>query len=393
MQGLETIRTAVNSLRLNKVRSALTMLGVIIGVFSVVSLVSLVRGFQNYVTDQFNAIGSNLIIVTPGFSGFSDDPSKAYTNNKLEDKHVDMLKTYLSDKFIGISPSIRVGKDLKYKTNEYYSTLSAGNYETKDIFDLQLKSGRFFTKSEEETGAKVIVLGNDVNRELFGTKNSIGEYIKIDNESFLVIGYTKEKGQNFDDRVFLPYTTVKKTFDVTKLSSIVLKAKNNQDIDMLMRDVKLTLMRDMKKDDFSVLSQKDIISSIQNILNVISMGLGAIAGISLLVGGIGIMNIMLVSVTERTKEIGLRKALGATSKNIAFQFIYEAVFLSVVGGFIGLLLGWLLTFALKSFVRAEVPLWSIFLALGFSVLVGVIFGTYPAIKASNKDPIEALRYE
>jgi putative ABC transport system permease protein len=173
----------------------------------------------------------------------------------------------------------------------------------------------------------------------------------------------------------------------------MMKAKDGADMDTVIKEAKLALRRDLKEDDFSVFSQKEILSSINSILGVLSIGLAAIAGISLFVGGIGIMNIMLVSVTERTREIGLRKALGATSKDIALQFITESVALSVTGGGIGLLLAWLATQAVQSLIRAEVPWWAALLGFGFSLVVGVIFGTYPAVSAAKKDPIEALRYE
>ena len=173
----------------------------------------------------------------------------------------------------------------------------------------------------------------------------------------------------------------------------MVKVKSNSELDLATKQINLALLRDLKSDEFSILSQKDILSSIQNILGILTLALGAIAGISLLVGGIGIMNIMLVSAIERTSEIGLRKAVGATSLNIAVQFIAESTILSVTGGGIGLVLGWLASLAARAFLRTEVTLWAIVLSFTFSVAVGVIFGTYPAIQASKKDPIDALRYE
>ena len=191
----------------------------------------------------------------------------------------------------------------------------------------------------------------------------------------------------------MPYTTLRDNFDGTTIISIVSKAKSQFPITKAAESVKLAMYRDLHDDEFSVMTQEDILESINSILGILAVALATISGISLLVGGIGIMNIMLVSVTERTREIGLRKALGATSFDIKRQFMIEAVIISLSGGLIGLLLGWLSTLAIKNLVRATVPFWAIPLALGFSVLVGVIFGTYPAVKASKKDPIEALRYE
>ena len=203
----------------------------------------------------------------------------------------------------------------------------------------------------------------------------------------------EKKSQSYDNIVFAPDTTVKTIFNIKKISSIVIKAKNGVNAEDLKRQVELTLMRDLSKNDFTVMTQKDMLSTVQNIIGLLSTILAAIAGISLVVGGIGIMNIMLVAVTERTQEIGLRKALGATPTNIALQFTLEAIMISLAGGLIGLLLGFLASLVARFWIRAEVPLWSIIMSIGFSLAVGIIFGTYPAIKAARKDPIEALRYE
>ncbi len=392
MHLLETLKTAINALLLNKARSFLTMLGVIIGVFSVVTLVSVVQGFQNYITDQFSALGSNTVIVGPG-GITTGDPSKAYSSNKLENKHYDLLKLNSSDKVLAIAPSIRLSKDATYKTKTYLSTIFGTTQSVVDIGALNVDKGRFYTDAEDTAKARVVVLGSEVVKQLFGTRSPIGERIKVEKETFQVIGTVASKGSSFDDRIYMPIKTTENAFNLTNISSIVLKTKNAGDVDTVIKETELILMKDLKKDDFTVFSSKDILTSINNILSMVSVGLGAIAGISLLVGGIGIMNIMLVSVTERTREIGLRKALGATSGNIGLQFVIESVLLSVLGGLVGLGLGWLATFAVQSFVRAEVPWWAIVLALGFSLTVGVVFGTYPAVNASKKDPIEALRFE
>ncbi|GIW69875.1 MAG: multidrug ABC transporter substrate-binding protein [Patescibacteria group bacterium] len=389
----ETIKSAFRSLLLNKVRTALTMLGVIIGVFSVVSLVSVVQGFQNYITDQFNALGSNLILVTPSFGGANQDPSRAFMGNKLSTKNVDTIQLFVGDKIEAITPSIRVVKQVKYKTKTYTATLVGGNYASYKVYDLETAYGDYYKKADDTKSAKVVFISWGVKKDLFGDKNPVGEKVKIENITFDVVGVAKPKGGTFDERVFIPATTAIELLDLETVSSIAVKVKEEYDLDEVMHEIKVALLRDMKADDFSVTTQKDILASIDQILSVLSVALAAVAGISLLVGGIGIMNIMLVSVTERTQEIGLRKALGATSKNIGMQFLTESIIISLTGGILGLLFGYLGTIAISSFLRATIPWWAVIIALGFSVIVGVVFGTYPALSASKKDPIEALRFE
>lgn len=389
----ETVKSAFTALSLNKVRTFLTMLGVTIGVFSVVALVSVVQGFQNYITDQFNALGSNLVLVTPNIGNGNQDPSRAFMSNKLTFENVDTIERSVGDKISAASVSMRIAKTLKFKTKSYDATLVGGNYKSAEIFDLQLSTGSFFTKNDDISGLNKIVIGADVQKELFGDRSAVGEIVKIDGEPFEIVGALVPKSTNFDDRVFLPATTVKKDFGIDTVSSIAVKVKEGQDINEVMKEVKMALLRDMKNDDFSVVTQKDILTSIDSILSVLSTALAAIAGISLLVGGIGIMNIMLVSVTERTQEIGLRKALGATSKNIGVQFLSESIIISLGGGLVGLGLGYLGAYLIRDLIRATVPWWAVVAAMGFSIVVGIVFGTYPALSASKRDPIEALRFE
>jgi putative ABC transport system permease protein len=229
--------------------------------------------------------------------------------------------------------------------------------------------------------------------KLFRNENPIKKNVKIDGHSYEVIGVLEKKNPDYDESVIIPYTTLRDNFEGTTIISIVSKARSDVSLDEAAERVRFALYRDLNDDEFTVLTQDDILDSIDSILNILAIALTAIAGISLLVGGIGIMNIMLVSVTERTREIGLRKALGATSFDIKRQFMIEAVLISLSGGTIGLLLGWFSTLIIKNLINAAVPFWAIPLSLGFSLLVGVIFGTYPAAKASEKDPIEALRYK
>ena len=368
------------------------MLGVIIGVFSVVALVAVVQGFQNYITDQFDALGSNLVLVTPKIQE-GQDPSRSFMDNKLSVKNVDTIKLYVGDKILVVTPSIRIAKTAEYKSNTYSATVVGGNHQSYEIYGLEIDTGSYYTKTDDAKKANVAFISSDVKEELFGDRNPVGEKIKIENTDFEVLGVAKPKGGNFDDRIFMPDSTVEAVFNTEVISSLAVKAKDGQDLEELMREIKLALLRDMRADDFSVVTQKDILSSIDQILGVLSSALAAVAGISLLVGGIGIMNIMLVSVTERTQEIGLRKALGATSKDIGRQFLAESIVISLGGGIVGLLLGYLATLAVQSFINATIPWWAVAVAMGFSIFVGIVFGTYPALSASKKDPIEALRFE
>ncbi len=390
---IETIKSSHRALVLHKGRTALTMLGVIIGVFAVVSLVSVGIGIQNYVQDQFESLGANVVFVIPGKVGFTDDPSKTFGNIKFEDKHVELLRTFATDYIDEIAPNITFGKNIEYRTNKFYGTVYGVTSNTKEIFNIKIEKGRFFSDTEDKSKAKVAVISPNIVKELFSNANPIGKKIKIEDNDYEIVGITSKKGQDWDEIVYIPYKRVTEDFNTAVLSSITMSAKSSDVIELAIKEAKFALLRDLKEEDFSVVSAEDVLSSIQNVLGMLTAAIGAIAGISLLVGGIGIMNIMLVSVTERIKEIGLRKALGATSRDIALQFLFESVMIGVGGGSVGLLLGWLASFAGRAFVRTEVPFWAVLLAFGFSVLVGVIFGTYPAIKASKKDPIEALRFE
>jgi len=395
MNAKEILSTASKELLLNKVRSFLTMLGVIIGVFAVISLVSLVGGVQEYVVSSFEDLGSNLIFVVNGKieMGQRQTAGSALVSTNLKEKHVDMIESTAKDYVDYITPQSQTYQTIKYKTEEYFLLLLGVNYEANDIFNSNIERGRYFNRVEQENSSRVVVLGNNLGKKFFGEENPIGKKIKINGKSYEVVGLLAKKSPNYDESVILPYTTVMDEFSATGITSIVVKVKDNVDLEQAQQQVKLALLKDLKEDKFTVMTQEDILESIQNILNMLTIALASISGISLLVGGIGIMNIMLVSVAERTKEIGLRKALGATSSDIKNQFMAEAILISSLGGVLGLLLGWVTTIAIRPLIKAVIPVWAIPLALGSSLAVGIIFGTYPAVNASKKDPIEALRYE
>jgi putative ABC transport system permease protein len=389
----EILNTALVALWSNKVRSFLTTLGVIIGVFSVVTLVSLVTGVQNYVTDQFNDIGSNIMYVMPGSGGVGNDPALSFTNNKLSEKHVELIKRDVGKEVIAITPYVATAKTVSYKTKNYYAALSGTNEQSENMFNLKFSEGKFYNAFDVKSKRHVVVLGSDVKEELFKNTKAVGKSIKIDDRTFEIIGVLEKKSQDFDNAVWLPFTTVQQIFDIDIYSYIGLQTKSADNIDYVTKSIEIALLQDLKDDEFTLFSQTDILESVQEILGILQVALGAVAGISLLVGGIGIMNIMLVSVTERTREIGLRKALGATSSNIGLQFIIESIVVSLSGGIVGLFFGWIATLIANNWIRAEITPWSVGLAIGFSIIVGLVFGTYPALDAAKKDPIEALRYE
>ncbi len=393
MFSSEVISSALIALKANKARTALTMLGVVIGVFAVIALVSVVKGVENNITGQFNSLGSNLIIIAPGRAKFNQDPAISFTNNKFETKHIDIIKSNTKDYLVGVIPSIRVGKTVEYKTKSFFAGLVGTTADATKIVNIKIAKGRFFNQLEEKAEGRVAVISNQVQKSLFENEEPLGKEIQIDSKTFTVIGVLDKQGFGNDERIYLPYTTVKSVLGLSKISGLSAKVKDGVNQDEAIKQIASALLTDLKSDDFTILTLKDVSNSIQSILNIIGIGLAAVAGISLFVGGIGIMNIMLVSVNERIREIGLRKALGATSFNIGLQFLLESLIISTGGGMIGMLLGFLLTLVLKRFFPAEVPIWTLILSFSFSLIVGLLFGTYPAVKASKKDPIEALRYE
>ena len=369
------------------------MLGVIIGVFAVATLVSIVRGFQNYVKNEFDALGSNLLFIMPGKIDFTGDPSRNFTGNKFKYHHVERIQTDLGNKIESITPWYELSKKVTYKTKSFWGAVGGSNESTVDMFNMGFTEGRFYTKAEIDAKAKVAVIGKDVNEELFNSRNPIGEKIKMDGTSYTVIGVIKEKGPSYDNFTFIPFTTLETELKIKNIGSMVVKARGGEDVNVVKDEIRQALLKELNDEDFSVSTQEDLLKRINDILGIIESGLAAIAAISLLVGGIGIMNIMLVSVTERTREIGLIKALGATGKDIALQFLAESIFISITGGVIGLIAAWLATLIAKNWIPAEIPMWAALVSLGFSFFVGIGFGTYPAIKAGKKDPIVALRYE
>lgn len=396
-------KTALTSLHRNKMRSFLTTLGVIIGVSAVIMLVSLGNGLKNLISDQFDALGTNQIFVAPGDfiteeGGFSGAAAAGFNTSKFTLDDVRAIKR-IGDPVVDAAPIVETSGEVRYKTEKKTTFLIVTSPNYINIRDLDMTEGRFFSEADENNNKRVVVIGPTLEEDLFGNSSGLHKEITINNINFEIIGIAEPKdvggfgGPDFDSVVYVPYEVGRSTLEIRYIQYIAVKVDSKAEIVRAKILIDKTLGKRLDDDDYSVSDQSELLDSINTILNAVTGALTGIAAISLLVGGIGIMNIMLVAVTERTKEIGLRKALGASPKDILTQFLIEASVLSGLGGLMGITLGVLGSLAINSFIPASPTLGSIMLAFGVSVTVGVIFGVFPARKASQLSPIEALRYE
>lgn len=395
-------RTACESIGRNKTRSILTTLGVIIGVLAVILLTSIGNGLRAFVADQFESLGANSIYITPGEliseeGGFSAASDASMSNSKLKTVDVDKISR-LGGPIKAAIPYSESQGDVRFGTKKRKVLVIATYPEYEQVRNTKTEKGRFFNKNDEQSKKKVAVIGPETAKNLFGKKDPVGKSITVNKVKFKVIGVAEEKGggfggPNFDDLVLIPFSTGQNYLEMEGVSSILVQARSAEDIPIAIRLIEKTLLKRLDEDDFSVLDQNELLGTIDQILGTLTIALAGIAAISLVVGGIGIMNIMLVSVTERTKEIGLRKALGATPSVIMFQFLIEAAILSSLGGAIGIILGFLANFGIRQFIPASITLPSVLLAFGVSFIVGLVFGALPARRAARLSPIEALRYE
>lgn len=394
---------AIKAILLNKVRSFLTMLGVIIGVGSVVLLTSIGNGLSAYVSSEFNELGANTFYVLPGdvfgengsVSPESSATSLAASKITLANiRDISRLREHVQD----VSPMSIQADTVEYREEKNSISVVGGQPNIETAFNIPTEKGRFFSEGEFEGSDRVVVLGFQIAEDLFGKIDPIGKKVTLSNQSFRVVGVVEKKGSGFggpgfDTFVYMPMTTFSKFYDNDLIVRVIIKTTTTERMAEHKKAIEDVLLKSMDEDDFTVVDQAELLDSINQILGVLTTALGGIASISLVVGGIGIMNIMLVSVTERTREIGLRKALGATPNMILLQFLIEAAVLSLLGGMIGVGIAYLGTFALQAFVPAKVTIEAILLAFGVSTVVGLVFGAAPARRAAQLSPIEALRYE
>jgi putative ABC transport system permease protein len=397
MKVSENMLMAVKNLSSNKIRSFLTMLGVIIGVAAVIDMVALGQGAQQQVTKNITAMGSNLVTVFSGMGGRggSFGGGKPLTNSILP------VIQDSSFHIAAIAPEARGNLVLRVGANSMDSSVIGCTLPYFQIRNYQIAEGRIFDDSEINRRRRVAVIGSYIAEQLFSGSDPLGQDINVGVVRFQIIGVLKEKGQsgfnNSDNLVIVPITTAQqRIYGNQNLGAVYIQADDAAHVDTVYNDVTAALLEEFKDpDQFTVRNQAEILSAVQETTKTFTLLLAGIAAVSLLVGGIGIMNIMLVSVTERIREIGIRKAIGAQKSEILGLFLIEAVSLSLIGGFIGISLGWLFAMVISKFSGwpTVVSPVSILISFGFSILVGLFFGGYPAYKAAGLHPIEALRHE
>jgi putative ABC transport system permease protein len=415
MRIRDVFKIAVSGIRAHKSRSALTVLGIVIGVTAVTLVVSIGRGAEGLILNQVASLGSRTIAVVPGKEPKGPtDPAFVETlyGDSLKDREVEALRKKSNvPHAVDVMPMV-FGIETVSREGETFRPMVLGASPlVVDIFNVYPEEGNFFTEDDVRSRSAVAVIGKRVKEELFGEKNAIGEKIRIGNNTLRVVGVSPPKGQvlffNFDETVIVPHSFAQNyIFGIKYFNRIIVQVDEEENIPRTVHDIESTLrglhgITDPEEDDFFVGTQAGIVSTIESVTRALTLFLASVAAISLLVGGIGIMNIMLVSITERTKEIGLRKAVGATRKNILLQFLFEAVTLTTLGGLIGILVGILflfgITFAIASFVNADwqfvFPIDAAFVGVIVSIIIGLIFGLYPAAAAAKKDPIQSLQYE
>ncbi|MDP2167598.1 MAG: ABC transporter permease [Thermodesulfovibrionales bacterium] len=392
---------ARDSLYSNKVRSFLTMLGVVIGVSAVILLVSIGEGARRYIRKELGELGSNILAVVPGKTSMEGGMHTG-TSAVRKLTYDDAVLIEKRSHNIAHAVPVVLGTSVIKHGGKSRDTYVVGVTEPYfDIRNLRIAVGRALEPSDIDGSRRVCVLGRTVKREILGDKNPLGAKVTLADAKYRVVGVMEPKGValgfDMDDVVFIPVTSARELFDTDWLFNITVKVKSSETVEAAKTDIReLLIKRHAGKEDFTILSQDEMLKAMSKILNIMTGVLAGIAAISLFVGGIGIMNIMLVSVRERTREIGIRKALGAKNKDILMQFLTEAVMLSLIGGILGIALGAGLSLAIRyfvSFLPTHLALWSVAVAFLFSVAVGVFFGVYPARKASKYDPIIALRYE
>ncbi len=409
---LDTFVSAMSSVVAHKLRSFLTVLGIVIGVAAVIALMAIGQGAQNEIISSIESLGANLVQISPGFSMSQGGVRGGGPTQTLTLEDAEAIEKQVAH-VVNVSPVLQTGAQLIAGSENTSASVVGTNSSYRDAFNLELAHGAFFSDYDYDRAAKVVVLGATVAEDLFGEGfDPVGQSIKLNSSIVRVIGVLKEKGAglmtNSDSSVFVPLTFVQQTSAQQRtpqgdhiVSSISLSLEDGQysaEVNAAITELLRTRHRLLPaaEDDFFILSTEEIAAQVSSAMNVMVIFLGAIAAISLLVGGIGVMNIMLVSVLERTREIGIRKALGAQERAIWTQFLVEAAFLTLVGGIIGVLLGYGIASAVGYFVDEITPVVTpdtVTLAVSVSVGIGLFFGFYPAWKASRLNPIDALRAE
>ena len=403
----ETVQMAIEALWSNKMRSLLTMLGIIIGVGAVIAMVSIGMGVRKQVQDSIASLGSNMLIVNASAAKNSAGVRQAAgssTNLKLED--AEAIKKKITDAQY-VTPMVQKNYQVVNGNQNWNTQVVGVTLDYMNIRSLVVANGTFITQKDIDSSSRVAVIGTTVAENLFGENvNPVGKNIRINNDPFKVVGLLESKGQSSvgqdqDDTVIIPITTaMNRVMATDHIQSINIEVASQDKIDQVQAEVE-NLLRERhkiigdKEDDFTVRNLTSIMEAMTSSTTMITLLLGSVAGISLLVGGIGIMNIMMVSVTERTREIGIRKALGATYSNIMMQFLIEAIFVGIIGGLIGIGLGCATATAISKFggFNTVITIEPILVSFFFSVGISLFFGIYPARKAAKLDPIEALRYE
>ncbi len=413
MTIIESIRIALRSLAANKLRAALTMLGIIIGVAAVIALMGIGRGAQQAINSQINSMGTNLIFVSPGSTSQAGVRTNQGSAQTLTYDDAVALSTEGLSAVAAVAPEVRSGGQAVYQGNNVNTQIVGVTPEYETVRNFKVQSGEFINPANVTARSTVAVIGAGIMNNLFNGEDPVGQTLRINNVGFKVIGVLESKGGsgfgNQDDQILVPLTTVaarlqRGNFRGSNLvNQISVQAAGDNQMAAAIQQISEVLRERHKirfEDDFTVRSQEDLLATANQITGVFTLFLGGVAGISLLVGGIGIMNIMLVSVTERTREIGIRKAIGATRGNILAQFLTEATVLSVMGGLIGVLLGMGIARAISTLsaggtfqLNSVVSLDSVLLATLFAMAIGLFFGIYPAYRAASLHPIDALRYE
>ncbi|SCG65636.1 ABC transporter permease [Micromonospora humi] len=394
MRVAEAWRVALDALRANRMRSVLTMLGVIIGVASVVILVAIGTGTKQQVEQQVEGLGSNLLLVVPG----KIEVGTAPVVSPLDLKDVDAVSRVVGDPS-RVAVTVASGATARAGNRSDFTTVQGVLETTPSVFTRSLQRGRYLTGADVDTSRRVAVLGASVARALFPDRDPLGQQVTLAGVRFRVIGVFAPLGQSLgvdrDDEVHVPVTAAQRLWGTQRIDGIAVKAPDRERIDQLGERIVAELSRRHPDTEFSAVTQQQILGVLGDILGVLTGVLAAIAGISLLVGGVGVSNIMLVSVRERTREIGLRKAVGARPRDIGVQFLLEAVLLTSIGGLTGMALGVGTALLVDAFspIPAAITWWSLALAFGVSAAVGIVFGVVPAQRAGRLDPVVALRAE